>query len=138
MPAIFESPHVWRYLAAWFVMLLVSIANGMVRDFTYGTQMSPLAAHQVSTVCGMVLLGIVIRFVDRLAPPFCAREAMEVGLFWAALTLAFEFIFFHYVGGHSWVELLANYDVSAGRVWVFLVLWIAVAPSVFFLLRRRS
>lgn len=138
MPAILALPHIWKYLVAWFAMLLVSIANGVVRDLTYGTHMSALAAHQVSTACSMVLLGLVIRVVDRLAPPSCAREAVAIGLFWATLTIAFEFIFFHYVGGHSWAALLANYNVLEGRVWVFLLLWIAVAPYVFFRLRRPA
>ena len=57
---------------------------------------------------------------------------------WAALTVAFEFVFFHFIGGHSWSELLANYNVGQGRVWVFVVLWIAVAPWFFFRLHTPA
>jgi len=31
--------------------------------------------------------------------------------FLLALTVAFEFLFFHYVGGRSWSKLLANYNL---------------------------
>lgn len=47
----------WKYLAAPFVMLLTSIANGAFRDLTYGNHMSELAAHQLSTAASVVLLG---------------------------------------------------------------------------------
>jgi hypothetical protein len=54
------------------------------------------------------------------------------------LTVAFEFLFFHYVTGHPWAELLANYDVRAGRTWVFVLVWVALAPYAFFRIRRRT
>lgn len=122
-------------MAAWFAMLLVSIANGAVRDCTYGRYVSELTAHQISTASGIALLGAVIWKFGALASPSSGTEALRVGLFWAALTVTFEFVAFHYLGGHSWAELLANYNVLQGRVWVFLVLWIAVAPYVFFRFR---
>jgi hypothetical protein len=128
----------WKYLTAWFVMLLVSVANGAIRDFTYGNHMDELTAHQLSTVSSVLLLGFVIwRFV-RLYPPSSGQEAISIGLLWVALTVAFEFLFFHYVGGHSWSELLANYNVLKGRVWVFVLAWVAIAPYVFFRLNRRA
>ena len=126
----------WKYLTAWFVMLLVAVANGAVRDFTYGRHMEELTAHQLSTATGVLLLGIVIRGFVRLYPPSSGREAISIGLLWMALTVAFEFLFFHYVGGHSWSALLGNYNVLKGRVWVVVLAWIAIAPYVFFRLDR--
>jgi hypothetical protein len=52
------------------------------------------------------------------------------------LTAAFEVLFFHYVGGRSWAQLLADYDVQHGRLWVFVLIWLAVAPYLFHRLRR--
>lgn len=125
----------WKYLVAWLLMLLVSIANGAVRDFTYGKHMDELTAHQLSTVSGILVLGIVIWGFVRCYPPLSGREAVSIGLLWMALTVAFEFLFFHYAGGHSWAELLANYNVLKGRVWVVVLAWVAIAPYVFFRLK---
>lgn len=122
----------WKYLAAWFIMLLVSIANGAARDLTYGKRMSELAAHQLSTVTSVLLLGAVIWLFVRVYPPSSAHHAILIGLAWAALTVAFEFLFFHFVGGRSWSELLAHYNLFKGRVWVVVLLWVAIAPAVFF------
>lgn len=131
-------PITWHHIAAWFLMLLVSIANGAARDFVYGQHMSELAAHQLSSAIGIVLLGVVIWAFGRAYPPSSGRHAIGIGLFWMALTIAFEFLFFHFIGGHSWSALLANYNILAGRVWVLVLLWIAVAPYVFFHFARRA
>jgi hypothetical protein len=52
-----------------------------------------------------------------------------------ALTIAFEFLFFHFVGGHPWSELLANYNLAGGRGWVLLLVWVGVALYVFYRLK---
>lgn len=127
---------IWKYLAAWFAMLLASIANGTIRDFVYGPYVSELAAHQISTVTSVLLLGAIMWAFVRRYPPASAGHALAIGLFWMGLTVAFEFLFFHYVGGHPWSALLANYDIMAGRVWVLVLLWVAAGPYLFFRLRR--
>lgn len=118
-------------------MLLVSIANGAVRDFTYGRHMPELAAHQLSTLSSVLLLAIVIRSFVRRYPPSSGKAALATGIFWMTLTIAFEFLFFHYAGGHTWEALLSNYNVLQGRVWVVVLAWVAIAPYVFFRLWRR-
>jgi len=127
-----------RYLIAWSVMLIVSVANGTVRDFTYGKYISGLLAHQLSTLSGMVLLGGVIFAFVYFWPPASARQALFIGMFWMLLTVAFEFTFFHFVSGHPWAELLANYDLLHGRIWVLLLAWIAIAPYLFHRLRQYA
>jgi len=131
-------PGIGKFLAAWLAMLVVSIVNGVVREFTYGKHMSELAAHQLSTVTSVLSLGVVIWVFGRINPPSSARHAFAIGLGWAALTVAFEFLFFHFVGGHPWAELLSNYNILEGRVWVLVVLWITVAPLVFLPFHRRG
>ena len=121
-----------KILVAWFAMLVVSMANGAFRDLSYGRHMPERSAHQIATVLSLVLLGIVIRAFVRLCPPASRRQAVAIGLLWLTLTLAFEFLFFHFVGGHSWSALLANYNVAQGRVWVLVPIWIATAPAIFY------
>ena len=128
----------WKYLAVWFALLLVSVANGAMRDFTYGKHIDALSAHQISCVTGILLLGIVIRWFIRRYPPASGRQAMLIGVFWLALTVAFEFLFFHYIGGHPWSELWASYDVLHGQMWLFVLLWVALAPYAFFRLNRAA
>jgi hypothetical protein len=128
----------WRNLAAWFVMLVVAVVNGAVRDLTYGKRLGELAAQQVSTLTGVVMLGIVMWIFVRMYPPSSAGRAWRLGLLWMGLTVAFEFLFFHYAGGRSWAELRGNYNVLEGRVWVFVLAWVAVAPYLFFRIQSHA
>ena len=56
---------------------------------------------------------------------------MAIGLIWLGLTVAFEFLFGRFVAGHSWIRLLQDYNILAGRVWSLLLLWVALAPYLF-------
>lgn len=113
-------------------MLLAAIANGALRDFTYGKHLAELRAHQLSSLIGCALLGMVMWFFVNRWPPSSERAAFAIGLFWMVLTMAFEFLFFHYVGGRPWAELVANYNVLQGRVWVLVLAWVALAPWLFY------
>ncbi len=128
-----------RYLLAWLAMLVVAFVNGGLRDFTYGRHTSALTANQLSCASGIILLGTVIFLYQRRWPFPSARQAWSAGLFWMALTVAFEFLFFHYVAGEPWEVLVANYDIVNGRLWPLILLWVAVAPYVFYrLVTKRS
>jgi hypothetical protein len=117
-------------------MLLTAVANGALRDLTYGKHMTELAAHQLSTATACVLLGVVMWIFLRRNPPPTRRQALEIGLLWLLCTVAFEFLFFHYVGNRSWQQLAANYNVLQGRVWVLLLAWVAAAPPLYWSLGR--
>lgn len=126
-----------RLFLAWLAMLLVSVLNGIARDAGYGRNLDPLFAQQLSTLYGMTMLGMVIAAYSWRWPFGSAAAAGRAGLLWVVMTVAFEFLFFHYITGHPWAELLANYNLAAGRLWVLLLAWIAVAPAVFHSLFTR-
>jgi hypothetical protein len=117
-----------RYLLFWLILAVVAVINGTLRQFVYGRHLSELAAHQVSTVTGILLTGITVWILNRFWPIGSAREAWIIGTCWFLMTIAFEFGFGHYVAGHSWSRLLADYNVLEGRVWSLFLIWIAVLP----------
>ena len=53
---------------------------------------------------------------------------LALGVFWTALTIAFEFGFGHYVMGHPWERLLADYNILAGRIWVLVLATMLLGP----------
>ncbi|MCU0588023.1 MAG: hypothetical protein MUF52_07680 [Syntrophobacteraceae bacterium] len=121
----------WTYVLAWVPMVAIAIINGALREATYGKRMSEPRAHQVSTLSGMVLFSVYIWGVTAAWPLRTSGQAVTVGLLWLVLTLAFEFLFGHFVAGHSWKRLLQDYNILEGRVWVLIPIWVAVAPLVF-------
>jgi hypothetical protein len=122
----------WKYVLAWFPMVAIAIANGALREVWYGKILTDLAAHQLSTLAAIVLFGIYIWRVLRFWPPTSAAQAIAVGLLWLVMTVAFELLFGHFVAGHSWERLLQDYNLPAGRVWPLLLVWVALAPYLFF------
>jgi hypothetical protein len=126
----------WKYVLAWIPMVLIAIANGALREATYGKLMSELQAHQISTLSGLLLFSAYIWVVIRTWRPDTSKQAITVGLIWLGLTIAFEFLFGHYVVGHPWSKLLYDYNVFAGRVWVVVLIWVTVAPYVFYRLQK--
>lgn len=121
-----------RYVLAWIPMIFIGIINGIVREATYGKYLSELRAHQVSTVTGVLLFGLYIWLLARLWRFESLAPAVTIGCIWLGLTVAFEFIFGHYIAGHSWSKLIADYNILAGRVWIVVLIWIAIAPMLFY------
>ena len=113
-------------------MLVIAIANGALRQVTFAKVMPELRAHQLSTVIGSVLMGLFIWAVVRLWPPASTRQALLIGLIWLALTVAFELVFGRFVMHSPWSKLLGDYNVFKGRVWAVFLIWLTLAPYVFF------
>ena len=117
-----------RYLAAWFLLVVVGVLNGAVRGATYGKRLSELSAHQLSTVTGMLATGVVIWLLSRIWPLQSAAQAWVIGIAWLLMTVTFEFGFGRYVAGHSWARLFVDYALFSGRLWLLFLVWIAVLP----------
>ena len=121
---------VTRYLVLWLLLALVAIVNGTLRQFVYGPYIPELAAHQLSTVTGILFTGITVWILNRARPIGSAKQAWIIGACWFLMTIAFEFGFGHYVAGHSWSRLLADYNVLEGRTWSLFLAWIGLLPWV--------
>ena len=128
----------WRYALAWVGMLVLAIANGALRQATFGRVLPELRAHQLSTLIGSVLMGAFMWVVLRWWPPASRREAIAIGLLWVSLTVAFEFFMGLVLLGRPVAQVLADYNVFAGRVWVLFLLWLTVAPWLFFRIRAAA
>jgi hypothetical protein len=47
-----------------------------------------------------------------------------------ALTLGFEFLAGHFLFGDPWSQLLEEYNVFRGRIWILVLVTIAIAPRL--------
>ena len=118
-----------KYIAAWVVLPVVAVANGVVRDTTYGRVLSRDVSHSISVVPLCVAIVAWARFASRRWPVSGYRAAARIGLIWLALTLAFEFG----LGGAQGVslrEMVSEYNVLRGRLWAIVPLITTAAPSI--------
>jgi hypothetical protein len=105
-------------VAVWLLLLVVAVCLGAVRELVLAPAIGEQAAHVARTLTFvLVLLGITVVFVRRILP-FCSSVDLWLGgLLWLALTVAFEFLFFHFVADKPWEILLADYNLLRGRLW---------------------
>lgn len=118
-----------RHLLGWLAMPVAAVANGALRDATYGKRMSRTASHSlaVGPLAAFVLVWAVL--LQRRRPLPGRGPALRVGLVWLAFTLAFEFG----MGAGRRVpvrDMLADYDVRSGNLWPLVPLTVVAAPPL--------
>jgi hypothetical protein len=128
---------IWKYTLAWIPMILIAIANGTLRQFGYGPFVSELTAHQISCGTGIFLFFLYTFLLSGRWPIRKSHETWFVGTIWLILTIAFEFLFGHYAGGHSWSRLLQDYNICVGRLWSLVLAALFFMPYTVFRIRQR-
>lgn len=123
------------YTACWLGMLVIAILNGVIREKTYGPVMGDLRAHQLSTLIVIMLFGLFIWILTGLFKIESSNQAILIGGIWLIMTVLFEFIFGHYVIGHTWDKLLLDYNIFKGRVWILVLIWTFISPYLFYKMR---
>jgi hypothetical protein len=124
-----------RYLLAWLPMVVIAVANGIFREVVLLPWLGMHEARQASTLLLIVLFGIYIALVFRIWPIASLRDAIAVGAAWLVLTLLFEFSLGYFVSNLTWPQMLEEYDLANGRLWMLVPLWVATAPYLFFRFR---
>ncbi len=127
-----------KYALLWIPLVFIAVINGAIRDFTYTDSLGELTAHQLSTLTGIILFGIYIWAIGLKWKIESVRQAITIGLMWLALTVAFEFLFFHYVAGHPWSTLLEAYNIFKGKVWVLVLIFVTVAPYLSYQIQSKG
>ena len=118
-----------RAVAIWAVLLAVAVANGALRELLLVPRVGASSGHVLSTLvlCAAIVL-VALLSIRWIAPPDRAG-ALRVGGLWVALTLAFELLAGHWLFGKSWGDLFADYNLSAGRVWILVLVATLLAPA---------
>ena len=118
-----------KAVVTWVLMIPVAILNGAFREAVVRPRVGELRAHQVSVATGSV------GFLALVAGRWCGevgriddRVLFRMGVGWLVATILFEFGFGHYLRGFSWQQLLHDYNVRAGRLWVVVLLVILFSP----------
>lgn len=118
-----------RGITGWFAILVVAVVNGGLRDRYVRPRFGFFPAEVYGA--GILSLAVLVSALLVMRPAAANghyRAACQISALWLVLTLAFEFLFFHFVGKHSWSELCASYRFWEGRLWSVVVLVVALAP----------
>ncbi len=111
-------------------MAVVMIANGAFRELVLTPRIGAGSAEIVSVVMGVTWIVLLTSVLLRPLQGRALSRLVSASVVLVALTVAFEFLFGHYVDGRSWRELAANYAIWEGRLWPVVLLTLGMMPFV--------
>ena len=112
---------VMRALTVWLLLLVTALVLAVFREGVLTPRVGPQASHLLGTALAVAVMATVIGIsLSWVVPGLEVRSLWALGFGWTGLTVAFEFVFGHFVMGHPWSRLLHDYDLLAGRVWVLV------------------
>lgn len=118
----------WKAVLFWFLLMLLAILNGTLRIKLIIPQTGLTAGLAISTVilCTLILFATWLG-IGWLAPGGPGR-AVAIGALWLGMTLGFEFGAGHYLFKKPWAELIVDYDIAKGRIWILVPIVTFLAP----------
>jgi hypothetical protein len=126
-----------RGFLVWLLFIPLAIANGALRDLVLTPGMGDTLGRAVSSLTlSFLILGLTLLLVGRLGVSTRAGYLI-VGAFWLVLTLLFEVLFALLVMGHPMDELLQDYDIFRGRLWLIVLAATFFAPLLAGKMRKR-
>jgi hypothetical protein len=125
-----------RALAFWALLLGFAVINGLFRQRVLEPALGPEPAHVLATttLAGAVFVAALF-FVGLSSAQFPTSELLAIGLLWAVLTGLLE-LGLGLARGLPSSELLADYDVTRGRLFGLVLLSEIVSPPIAGFLRR--
>ena len=117
-----------RAVVIWSALLVIAVLNGTVRVAILVPRYGEAAGHVISTLVLCVLIAFLSWAAIGWVHPATAAQAAAVGVLWLVLTLAFELGFGHFAAHKTWTELLADYNLLGGRIWLLVLLTTTASP----------
>ena len=119
-----------KSLGIWVILVVSAI---VVATFRISVLLPPLGdqtAHQLGTVIYLIVQFTIIYIFIKKMRVKEIKTLLGIGFLWVVITIIFEFVFGHYVMGHSWLKLFADYNVFNGRLWILVLINNIAAPLV--------
>ena len=128
----------WKYFIGWLPLVVIAFINGSFRQVVFQNSLGDLHAHQLSTIIGITLFGFYIYWIIRRWQPESLKETMQIGFLWMVLTVVFETGMAKLFQNRDWSSVFRDYNIYEGRVWILVLLWVAVAPSLFYKIQKKK
>ncbi len=125
-----------KHFLLWLPMIAVAFANAAIRELVFINHFSESRAHQFSTATLILLCAVYIWFVFPFLNIGNARHSLIIGFVWVLLTITFEFSLGR-MTGKPWADLLCDYNLFAGRIWVIFLFCLFVLPYVFYFIKAK-
>ena len=103
-----------KSLVVWLILIAAEILHGIARGIFLVPHVGQFRSNQIGVFTGsLIILAVALVFV-RWIGATRSSQLLGIGVLWLVLTLAFEFLFGHFVAGASWERLASDYNVPEG------------------------
>lgn len=127
----------WALAAcAWIGFAGIAVICGALRVKLLEPRLGEAKAHVVGTLVVCVGVFAAIQLFVAASGLTETWPLMRIGAFWTLLTICFEFLFGMLVMKKSVEELLADYNIFKGRVWLLVLVTTFWGPVVAGMLRQ--
>ena len=122
--------NIMKSLIIWLCFIPVAILNGGLREYVLTKAIGEKWALPISgitlSVCIFLTTWLLLPLVTKA---ITSKDCWLVGICWAALTIAFEFIA-GLADGNTMTELLAAYNPFTGNLWLLVLATTLLSPIV--------
>jgi hypothetical protein len=119
-----------KSVGIWLLIVIAAIINGAIRE----KLLIPLIGSDVSIPLSGITLSVLVLIITYFTITFLgelkARVYVFIGLFWIILTVAFEYLFGHYVIGKTWYEINQIFSLRQGNLFIVALIVTASSPWV--------
>ena len=122
----------------WVLLLALAILNAVAREKLFVQWFEPRLVLLLSGVSLSVLIFLATLLSVRWLGARRAAQYWLVGVLWVIMTVLFEFLFGHFVAGHSWETLWQAYRFPSDNLWPVVLLVTLVSPYLAARIRKLS
>ena len=127
-----------KSIGVWIIIVIAAIINGAIRE----KLLTPLIGAHLSLPISGIALSALVFVITYFAIEFFGQVKSSVykliGLFWIILTLAFEYLFGHYVMGTPWHEINQVFTILNGNLFIIVLIVTALSPWAAARLRGKA
>ena len=122
--------------AIWFVIAILAVINGIFRESILLPAVGQGVALPVSGIILSIIIFMVTYVTFKLFGNIDYQTCFFIGIQWLSMTLAFEFLFGHYVAAKPWSDLFQVFNVMNGDLFIIVLLATLVSPLLVAKIRK--
>ncbi|MFW6141514.1 MAG: hypothetical protein ACOC53_03020 [Candidatus Saliniplasma sp.] len=115
----------------WVPLVFMAILNAGLREGVLSPTFGDYTGHVLSSIIlnGVIFI-IAFLFLKYISLDYTSQDLLIIGVLWLVLTISFEFLFGHFVMGHPWSRLLADYNIFEERMWILVPISTLLSPTL--------
>ncbi len=117
-------------LAVWILLLItVLVKENFQTKFLQPRLKNELRSHQISSIMMVIFFLFIFYFFFRFTGAnYTENDLVNIGFMWMILTIVFQFLFGYLLMNYSFKRLLQDYNLTKGRLWIWVLLTLLLGP----------